>query len=80
MNDSIQIRFDGSVKLKPEQQAHEMHLVQPKSQIVKKELKLEGDNSNGIEGSISISDKESAIMLVSGIVDNFDITAEDLGL
>ena len=34
MNDSIQIRFDGSVKLKPEQQAHEMHLVQPKSQIV----------------------------------------------
>ena len=37
-----------------------------------------GDGSVGIEGSISIKDKDSAIMLITGIMDQFNISANEL--
>lgn len=39
---------------------------------------VRGDGSVGIKGNLQVSDKQSAIMLITGMMETFDITTEEL--
>ena len=45
-----------------------------------KEIKAtqSGDDSVGINGSISFKDKDSAIMFIQGLMETFDISSKDI--
>ena len=76
--EKVIVRFDGTIPLRPEQKPYEAFLEKKQVEKEKNKLISEGDNSCGIEGKITLRDKQSAIIFVNGIIDTFEIERDEL--
>ncbi len=75
-------RMDGSTPLEPHQLPHEIFKdaseEKGQSKPCSMEVTQEGDGSRGIVGSITIYDRQSAIMFIHSLMEQFDITKDEV--